>query len=96
MLRLLQQSFEADFIIPNFPGKETESENFRNLLKVSGILILVLVLCHCNNLENNFFIFNITMLTGHRSEANDCYNFYVCFNLLVQVSSECGWDCGCL
>lgn len=21
---------------------------------------------------------------------------YVCFNLLVQVSSERGWDCGCL
>lgn len=52
----MQQSFEADFIIPNFPGKETESENFRNLLKVSVILILVLVLCHCNNLENKFFI----------------------------------------
>lgn len=51
----MQQSFEADFIIPNFPGKETESEHFRNLLKVSVILTLVLVLCHCNNLENNFF-----------------------------------------
>lgn len=23
-------------------------------------------------LENNFFIFNITVLTRHRSEANDC------------------------
>lgn len=44
----------------------------------------------------NSLMCSITVLMRSLSEANIKMFVYVCFNLLVQVSSECGWDRGCL
>lgn len=42
----------------------------------------------------NSFMFSITVLMRSISEANVKMFVYICFNLLVQVSSERGWDRG--